>query len=213
MTETSDRLVSTSERGPGQTLEKRHGPADQEGKEESSHFRHAQWDHHRTVSPRVRLNASSVLEGEWGWEECSCFFSSGASESGTLCLAVGAQHGEKGVREHTERDVTVPSLPRADFILIESYLSFGFLDALFDGPATSDGLHHVGQGRARAGKHQHVGHLRGVSSRGEAAPDNQPVLPACPGRLGFDEFDTRPVKEARPFAPIARTQRLPCFGG
>jgi hypothetical protein len=66
VTQTSDCLMCTSERGPGQTLEKRHGLAEQEGKEEPSHFRHAQWNHHRTVSPRVRLNASSVLKGEWG---------------------------------------------------------------------------------------------------------------------------------------------------
>jgi hypothetical protein len=66
VTETRDRLVSPSERGPGQTLEKRHGMREQEGKEEPPHFRHAQWDHHWTVSPRVRLNWLSVLEGEWG---------------------------------------------------------------------------------------------------------------------------------------------------
>ena len=66
MTQTSDRLVSTSECRPSQTLEKRHRLAKQEGKEEPSHFRYTQWNHHRTVSPRLRLNASSVLEGECG---------------------------------------------------------------------------------------------------------------------------------------------------
>jgi hypothetical protein len=141
------------------------------------------------------------------------FFFLGRIGKRQCCLALGAQHGEKGVREHTECDVTVPSLPRAHFILIEPDLPFGFLDALLDGPPTADGLYHVGQGRARAGKHQHVGQLRGLSSRGEAAPDDQPVLPACPVRIGIDELDTRPVKEARPFAPIARTQLLPRLGG
>jgi hypothetical protein len=58
--------MSTSECGPSQTLEKRHRLTEQEGKEESSHFRHTQWDQYRTVSPRLRLNSSSVLEGECG---------------------------------------------------------------------------------------------------------------------------------------------------
>src|SRR6266496_489144 len=118
VTETSDRLVSPSERGPGQTLEKRHGSADQQGKEEPSHFRHAQRNHYRTVSPRMRLNSSSVLEGECGWEDFSWFFSSSASESGRSAWLWARNTVRKAcASRHSVMWQTASAAPRSFFSL------------------------------------------------------------------------------------------------
>ena len=56
----------------------------------------------------------------------------------------GACNGQEGVCEEHERHVSVPTVPAADFVVIEADLAFGRLEALLDGPA---GAGHANQGR------------------------------------------------------------------
>ena len=46
----------------------------------------------------------------------------------------GSHHGEG---EHDERDVTIPAMPRSGFVVVESELVFGCLEAVLDRPAVA----------------------------------------------------------------------------
>ena len=85
------------------------------------------------------------------------------------------EHGEIGVGQHGERDVAVPAGPGADLVLIEADLALGGLEAGLDRPARAGDPHEVGERRAVGGVGQVEGELVGL---GEAAPDQQPLLPA-----------------------------------
>ena len=95
-----------------------------------------------------------------------------------LLRALDLQHREEGLRQHTERDVPIPALPRAHLILVEADLVFAHLKTLLDCPACTDDEHHLLQGGSGGSKHQHIGQLGWLDSHGHAAPDDQPVLPA-----------------------------------
>ena len=103
--------------------------------------------------------------------------SSSAAKSGVGSSPDGdlAQHGEVGVSQHGERDVAVPAGPGADLVLVEADLALGRLEAGLDRPARASDLDEVGERRAVGGVGQVEGELVGL---GDAAPDQQPLLPA-----------------------------------
>src|SRR6266508_1175642 len=48
--------------------------------------------------------------------------------------------GEEGVGEHGEGDMSVPGVPGADLVVVESDFVFAGAEAFFDGPACSGGV-------------------------------------------------------------------------
>ena len=75
-------------------------------------------------------------------------------------------------RPASPSDVTVPAVPPAHFVLVQTHLAFGLLEALLDGPPGSGHPHQFLQsGTGRAEAHV-VGQLPGF---GDAAPGQQPV--------------------------------------
>src|SRR5260370_11808141 len=72
--------------------------------------------------------------------------------------------GQPGMSHHRERDVPIPAVPEAHFVLIEAGLPFGLLDALLD--------------RVTGGGHAHHRLARGLC-RGVAPLIPHLVLPPC----------------------------------
>ena len=66
--------MGATEKGPGETEETRERRFFKQGKEESAYFGDAERDHHGQTSPRCRLNALRLWEGEWGREGFHLFF-------------------------------------------------------------------------------------------------------------------------------------------
>ena len=111
-----------------------------------------------------------------------------------------AQHGEIGVGQHGQGDVAVPAGPGADLVLVEADLALGGLEAGLDRPARAGDLDEVGECGAVGGMGQVEGELVGL---GEAAPDQQPLLPA--GRRVARRTADRPSRRAA--APWRRRRR------
>jgi hypothetical protein len=53
--------------------------------------------------------------------------------------------GEIGESEHCQCDVALPADPGADFILVQTDLTFALFKQAFDGPAQARDLHQLGQ--------------------------------------------------------------------
>jgi len=70
--------MGAAEKGPGETEATREGRCFKQIKEESAYFGNAERDHHGQASPRWRLNALRLWEGECDREGFHCFFSSSA---------------------------------------------------------------------------------------------------------------------------------------
>jgi len=79
-------------------------------------------------------------------------------------LTLGSQDHEKGVSEHTQSDVTVPSLPGSDLILIQANLSFPLFKTLLHGPTSSNSGSHLGKMRPTRGKDEYIGQVSGFFS-------------------------------------------------
>src|SRR5713226_776098 len=80
-----DSLMRPSPKGPGKVVQRGKRPPTHQIIEESSHFGHTQWHHHRQVSPRLRLNSMSELGcGGSGW--CVSFFPSCSAWSGSCSV-------------------------------------------------------------------------------------------------------------------------------
>src|ERR1019366_7322926 len=56
---------------------------------------------------------------------------------GRVFFSSAAQHRQHGVGQHGQGDVTLPSLPVANLVVVQPTLSLGRLEALFDLPALS----------------------------------------------------------------------------
>ena len=125
----------------------------------------------------------------------------------TLC----SQDHQKGVSEHTQGDVTVPSLPRSHLILIQAHLSFALFKTLLHGPTRSNSSSHLAKVGPTGCKDEHIGQVSGLFSADQAPSNNQPSQP--PLLLRLAELDTGPIKLARSLAPIADREALPLVWG
>src|SRR3954466_15704748 len=63
-----------------------------------------------------------------------------------------AQDGQIGQGEHRQGDVSVPTGPGADLVLVEPDLALGRLEALLSGPARPRHSHEIGQRRSGRGR-------------------------------------------------------------
>ena len=86
-----------------------------------------------------------------------------------------AERGEVGVGQHGRVTWRCAADPGADLVLVEADLALGGLEAGLDRPAAAGDADEVGERRAVGG----VGQIEGELVRlGEAAPDQQALLPA-----------------------------------
>jgi hypothetical protein len=65
VTATSDGLMGTTKKGPGEPEEKGDRAREEQGTKEASHFRNTQSNHYGQTSPRWRLKSERVWEGAW----------------------------------------------------------------------------------------------------------------------------------------------------
>ena len=75
VTATSNGLMGAAEKRPAEMKETREWRFFKQVKEESANLRDAERDHHGQASPRWRLNALRLREGECGREGFHRFFS------------------------------------------------------------------------------------------------------------------------------------------
>lgn len=96
---------------------------------------------------------------------------------------VGPQYGEVSMRQQRQRDVTIPGLPPADLILVQSHFSFGGLQAFFNRPTRPRYLHQLRQRGADRRKARIVGDIRGILQA--PPPSSAHCHPgSLPGRSG-----------------------------
>src|SRR3954468_5299317 len=97
-----------------------------------------------------------------------------------------------------QRDVTMPSRPGADLVLVEPNLALGGLEAGLNRPARAGDLDKGGKFCALRRERQIKGQLIRLLER---APDQERFLPAL---TSAPDRDTRPVIQARPPWPRRR---------
>ena len=111
------------------------------------------------------------------------------------------------MRQHGERDVAVPAGPGADLVLVEADLALGRLEAGLDRPARAGDLDEVGECGAVDG----VGQVEGeVVGRGDAAPDQETLLPAERRVLAVRPIG--PVVEPGPLGAVTGAEAMPAVG-
>jgi hypothetical protein len=82
--------------------------------------------------------------------------------------------GKERQGKHSEGDVPVPAMPRADLVVSQADLLLGEFEALLYGPAPAGNPRQSGQRGLRRAEDHIVGEGLGILV---AAPDQQPVLP------------------------------------
>src|SRR4051812_5846106 len=105
-------------------------------------------------------------------------------------------NGQISMGQHGQRDVTMPSRPGADLVLVEPNLALGGLEAGLNRPARAGDLDKGGELCALRRERQIKGQLIRLLER---APDQERFLPAL---TSAPERDTRPVIQARPLGPL-----------
>jgi len=109
-------------------------------------------------------------------------------------------------REHDERHVTVPAMPRAGFVVIEAEFVLGGLEAVLDRPALpfdKDQALDVGPGRAPGGEERQI-------AIGDVAPDQETTRPQAGsglivfGSVEVGEFEIGPVVQSGTLGSFAR---------
>src|SRR5579871_1294921 len=124
-------------------------------------------------------------------------------------LALCAQNDQKSVSEHREGDMTIPSLPRADLIVIQADLTFTLLKTLLHCPAGSDDLGEARKRGLSGRKNEDIGQLCRFLASKEAASNDQPTLPPLLAR--GSEFDPCPIKKPCSFAPFPCREAMPAL--
>ena len=105
--------------------------------------------------------------------------------------------------QHGQRDVTMPSRPGADLVLVEPNLALGGLEASLNRPARAGDLDKGGEFCALRRERQIKGPLIRLLER---ASDQERFLPAL---TSAPERDTSPVIQTRTLGPVAGAQPRP----
>src|SRR3954466_4825612 len=112
-------------------------------------------------------------------------------------------NGQIGMGQPGQRDVTMPSRPGADLVLVEPNLALSSLEAGLNRPARASDLDKGGEVCALRRERQIKGQLIRLLER---APDQERFLPAL---TSAPERDTSPVIQARTLGPVAGAQPRP----
>jgi len=116
----------------------------------------------------------------------------------------GAHDGQESRRPHGEGDRALPTRPTPDLLLIEADLPFGFLTALFDGPAAPDNLDRGREGRRLRGIHDGRGARGGVA---ETPTDQEPPPPV--GLARRSQGEPAPVRPSGACGPVTSPHATP----
>src|SRR4051812_20792196 len=111
--------------------------------------------------------------------------------------------GQIGMGQHGQRDVTMPSRPGADLVLVEPNLALGGLEAGLNRPARAGDLDKGGELCALRRERQIKGQLIRLLER---APDQERFLPALTGAA---KRNMSPVVQARALGSVAGAQPRP----
>src|SRR5215203_4566219 len=116
-------------------------------------------------------------------------------------------NGQIGVGQHGQRDVTMPSRPGADLVLVEPNLALGGLEAGLNRPARARDLDKGGELCALRRERQIKGQLIRLLER---APDQERFLPALTSAA---KRNMSPVVQARTLGTVAGAQPRPATLG
>ena len=83
--------------------------------------------------------------------------------------------GHHGKGEHDHRDMPVPAVPRAGFVVIETEFVLGGFEAVLDGPAMTFHRHELFYGRALGAPSGEEGEI----AIGNVAADEKTSRPLC----------------------------------
>ena len=106
--------------------------------------------------------------------------------------------------EHGKRDVPVPANPTAHFVLIQTDVTLGGLEAGFDGPASAGDLYQIGERCRFWGMDQVESE---VGPAGDGTADQETLLPAIGGHF-FRRYQS-PIVETGAFGAIACAVTVP----
>ena len=113
--------------------------------------------------------------------------------------------GHHGKGEHDQRDMPMPAVPRAGFVVIETEFVLGGFEAVLDGPAMTFHRHELFYGRALGAPSGEEGEI----AIGNVAADEKTSRPLCREGAGvfagieIGQFDIGPVVQTRPFGSFA----------
>src|SRR5215204_6450724 len=116
-----------------------------------------------------------------------------------------AHDGQIGMGQHGQCDVTMPSRPGADLVLVEPDFAFGGLEAGLNRPTRAGDLDKGGELCALRRERQIKAQLVRLLER---APDQKRFLPAL---TSAPERDVNPVIQARALAPSPALSRVQPF--
>jgi hypothetical protein len=117
-------------------------------------------------------------------------------------------HGEG---QHDQRDVTMPSVPGAGFVVVKPQLVLGGFEAVLDRPAVSFDCHqgcHTGAGRTPGGEEGEVV-LGDVATDQPTAGPQAGALVIVVGGVEIGQFAIGPIVPPRAFAAVARRPARP----
>src|SRR3954454_20868893 len=102
----------------------------------------------------------------------------------------------------------MPGFPASYLVFVQSEPTFGLLEARLDPPAAARDANQLLERRALRGEHHVVGELSRVF---QAATHEQQVLeaPLFFGNLQPEQWQERPVVEARTFGSVSRRETFP----
>jgi len=129
-------------------------------------------------------------------------------------VCVVADHCHHGEREHDQRYVAMPSMPRSGFVVVEAEFVLGRLEAVLDRPAVDFGVHErVDPGPGRApGREERQFAVRDMSSDQQAAGPHPLASFTVIGSLDVREFEIGPVVQSCTLRALACRQAMPSGG-
>jgi hypothetical protein len=116
---------------------------------------------------------------------------------------LGTDAGQEGMRQHHQRDMTIPCDEAAHLVVIQAQI-FSRFKIFLDMPARPDSGHHLLQGGSRRSKDEVVGLLLRI---GGTPTHEQPMASIIFPAMQYG--DARPVKEPGSFAALTHRQALP----
>src|SRR4051794_15315449 len=133
---------------------------------------------------------------------------------GWLAVRMMADRCQHGEGQHHQRDMTMPTVPGAGFIVVEAKLVLAGLETVLDAPTLPFHRHQ----RLDAGASRAPGGEVGALAIADSAPDQQAAGPqsALPAvvfaGIEIGQFQIRPVIQPRPFRSFSGGETLPGRG-
>jgi hypothetical protein len=129
---------------------------------------------------------------------------------GWFCIELEPHCHQESESQHGERDVPIPAVPGANFIVVQTNLLLGHRETFLDCPTQASDTGQRAKAAVRRAENHVVGHLFEILA---IAPDQQPALPLRPRRTRLArQTQARPVVNAFALRPGSGRVRLPGTG-